>query len=119
MEQFLIYLWNISEGIRFLLFFVALLSSSVIIYLLLVSAFNSDFEWDKAKSYVYKGATLIAVFLILCTAIPSKQDLALIFLYPSTKQGTLNVVQSDTTKKMVEVFTGLLEQTYGVSKQNR
>lgn len=110
MEQFLIYLWSISEGIRFLLFVVALLSSSVIIYLLLAGAFNGTFEWDEVKSYVYKGATLIAVFSILCAAIPSKQDLALIFLYPSIKQGTLNVVQSDTTKKMVEVLNGYLDK---------
>ena len=37
-------------------------------------------------------------------------DLALIFLYPKIKQGTINVVQSDTTKKMVEVLNGYLDK---------
>lgn len=110
MEQFLIYLWSISEGISFLLFIIALLSSFVVIYLLLVVAFDGAIEWDEVKSYMYKSVAIAITFAILCAAIPSKQDLALIFLYPSIKQGTINVVQSDTTKKMVEVLNGYLDK---------
>lgn len=110
MEQFLIYLWSISEGISFLLFLVTLFSSFVAIFLLLAVAIDSYFEWDEVKSYVYGSGVMAIIFAILCTAIPSKQDLALIFLYPSIKQGTINVVQSDTTKKMVEVLNGYLDK---------
>lgn len=109
MEQFLIYLWSISEGIRFLLFIVVI-TSIVISIGICVGVAMDDYGWDEVKSYVHKGIAVAAVFSILCIATPSKQDLALIFLYPSIKQGTLNVVQSDTTKKMVEVLNGYLDK---------
>lgn len=54
-------------------------------------------------------AICLTAFL-LSAIIPSKQDLALIFLYPKIKQGTINAVQSDTTKKMVEVLNGYLDK---------
>ena len=110
MEQFLIYLWSISEGISFLFLIIASLSFFVVIWLLLTIAFDGDLEWDDAKSYIYRSGIMAIIFAVLCIAIPSKQDLALIFLYPSIKQGTLNVVQSDTTKKMVEVLNGYLDK---------
>lgn len=110
MEQFLIYLWSISGGISLLLFIIALLSFLAVFFLLLTFAFDDDFEWDKVKPYVYRSGVMTIIFAVLCTAIPSKQDLALIFLYPSIKQGTLNVVQSDTTKKMIEVLNGYLDK---------
>lgn len=109
MEQFLIYLWSISEGISFLLFLVTLFSSFVAIFLLLAIAID-NYQWDEVKSYVYGSGVMAIIFAVLCAAIPSKQDLALIFLYPSIKQGTINVVQSDTTKKMVEVLNGYLDK---------
>lgn len=117
MEQILIYLWSISDGISFLLFIIALLSFFVALFLLLSFAFSENIEWDDVKSYVYRGGIMAIIFAVLCIAIPSKQDLALIFLYPSIKQGTLNVVQSDTTKKMVEVLNGYLDKQLKELKQ--
>ena len=110
MEQFLIYLWSISEGVRFILFMIGLAAIVIISFVMICFIMDEYVKWDEIKSYVFKGTTIALTSFILCVAIPSKQDLALIFLYPSIKQGTLNVVQSDTTKKMVEVLNGYLDK---------
>lgn len=112
MEQFLIYLWSISNQISRFLFFVGGASVITVIVMLIeqLPYAVEDSEIDQIKRIILTSGIIGVIAFISCSLIPSKQDLALIFLYPKIKQGTINAVQSDTTKKMVEVLNGYLDK---------
>lgn len=112
MEQFLIYLWSISNQISAVLFFVGAASIITVIITLVTQlpCAVDDSEMDQIKRIILTPGIIGVIAFTLCSLIPSKQDLALIFLYPKIKQGTINAVQSDTTKKMVEVLNGYLDK---------
>lgn len=101
-EQIAIYLWSISENIKISL-------SMAGTFLLMLSPFLFMFadlgllDWNNAKDALplFKKVVIIgAVLIIFSLLIPSKKDLALIFLYPHIKNGTETVVKSETMNKM-------------------
>lgn len=56
--------------------------------------------------------------LIFAAFIPSKQDLAVILLYPAAKEGVQKVVQSETAQQLHEVGRLYLQKKIKELKTN-
>lgn len=106
-EQFLIYLWSISENIRNLLIGggVTLLFSAFIVFLSEQAEDDKDFWVDILRKLCVSG--VICIFLAIL--VPNKNDLALVFTYPYIKQGAEKVVQSGSVKKLCVISTKYLD----------
>lgn len=108
-EQLAIYLWSISTHIVGLLCVVGIILSGIFFVMGLGLALE-DIKGKKAKQVL----ALLIIGALLCfgisSLVPSKEDLALIFLYPKVKQGTIEVVQSAPAQKMVEVLNLYLDK---------
>lgn len=107
-EQFLIYLWSVSENVRILLGNIGylLLTLTGLSYFMMMPV-SGCLDWDTIKiNWLSINKKLLIVGIIttvLCSFIPSKQDLALIFTYPYIKKGVVNVAQSKQMQKLSEV----------------
>lgn len=106
-EQFLIYLWSISENIRNLFIggSTVLFFSAFIVFLGEKLEEDKDFWVDILRKLFVSG--VICMFLAIL--IPNKNDLALVFTYPYIKQGTEKAVQSETAKKLHIISTKYLD----------
>jgi hypothetical protein len=116
MEQFYIYLWAISENVKWMFYSIAFLSFVGIIFSPLICAMFSDFD-DSPADAIKKAkpaAITFAVIGIFCffigNLIPLKQDLALIWAYPYIKQGTEKAINSATSKKLLDVTNAYLDK---------
>ena len=119
-EQIAIYLWSISESIKTSLDMVGivLLVCSPAIFLL---ADTEYFEYNIKNVIPLFKKVLIAGFLVsmLALLIPSKKDLALIFLYPHIKNGTETVVKSETMNKMRKLTNLYLDEQIKNLKESK
>jgi len=120
-EQIAIYLWSISENIKISL-------SIAGTFLLLLSPFLFMFadlnllDYNSAKDalpLVKKTVIASSVLIILALLIPSKNDLALIFLYPHIKNGTETVIKSETMNKMRKLTNLYLDEQIKNLKESK
>ena len=116
MEQFYIYLWSISENVKWIFDSIVFLSFIGIICSPLVCAMFSDLD-DSPADILKKSKRSVITFIIVGSIsflignlIPSKQDLALIWTYPYIKQGTEKVINSATSKKLLDVTNAYLDK---------
>lgn len=108
MEQFLIYLWSITENFSEYLFnigMVTIFAGSLICVLISIC---EEKEYPPVRN-ILKCIITGLILVFLNTLIPSKQDLALIFLYPHIKSGAEIVVKSETSKKMLDLVNIYLD----------
>lgn len=110
MEQLLIYLWSVSENISSCLYLIAIICVVLIGLIYIAIVLDDDTTLSDVKHTLHRLKIIIFISVLLGVLIPSKQDLALIFLYPAIQQEAINVVQSDTTKKILEVLNGYLDK---------
>ncbi len=120
-EQIAIYLWSISESIQISL-------SMAGTFLLILSPFLFMFadlgllDLNSAKDafpLVKKTVIASSVLIILALLIPSKKDLALIFLYPHIKNGTETVIKSETMNKMRKLTNLYLDEQIKNLKESK
>lgn len=124
-EQLAIYLWSISENIKFSIItagFVALVLGNII-SLTKADVDKSELSYTDKKyetkvekiqkeliRNVITCTTTGALLLLTAGIIPSKQDLALIFAYPYLKSGAEQVIQSETMNKLVTISNKYLDE---------
>ena len=119
MEQFYIYLWSISEN-------VAISLGNISISLLIITPFLfpllyefSDMTSKEVLPVVKRTAISGLILLFIAILIPSKQDLALLFMYPYIKQGTETVIKSETLNKMKTMTNLYLDEQIKNLKEHR
>lgn len=106
-EQLAIYLWSITENVKFTLF-IMFISEILFGLFVIIAGFISD---ENLNDKIGVGLIIVGILCgIILPFIPPKQDLALILLYPKVKQGTIEMVQSDTAKKMKTVLDSYLDK---------
>ena len=96
MEQLAIYLWSISDNIKYLL---VLSGAAAILISVATLMCTEDFKQLLPKVVIAVGL----FFFVLAALIPDKRDLAVILLYPAAKEGVQKVVQSETAQQLHEV----------------
>lgn len=119
-EQIAIYLWSISESIKTCFGMVGWLlcmCSFLTFAFVDTDFFDNDFKnvIPVFKKILITGVTL-SIFALL---IPSKKDLALIFLYPHIKNGTETVVKSETMNKMRKLTNLYLDEQIKNLKESK
>lgn len=120
MEQFCIYLWAISENIRNFMLIVGLIPLIIAPFLFPLLYECTDMDFEKIVPIFIKTLVSGIVLVLLAMLIPSKQDLALMFMFPYVKQGTETVIKSETMNKMKQMTNLYLdEQIRNLSKGNK
>lgn len=120
MEQIVIFLWSISEGIK-----TSLNVIGVILFVgspFTLTLANTDYYECDVKNVIPLFKKILITGLLLLTfsrLIPDKKDLALISLYPHIKNGTETVVKSETMNKMKQLTTLYLDEQIKNLKENK
>lgn len=111
MEQLAIYLWSISDNIKNLFVFYGVVAIAIGTGVMIV---REDCTQLWAKVLLTTGL----FFFILAACIPTKQDLAVILLYPVAKEGVQNAIQSETAQQLHEVGKLYLQKKIKELKTN-
>lgn len=119
MEQFCIYLWAISENIRNFTLTVGLLASIIAPLLFPILYECSDMDMKDIVPIFAKTLASGLVLILLTLLIPSKQGLALMFMFPYVKQGTETVIKSETMNKMKQMTNLYLDEQIRNLKGNK
>jgi hypothetical protein len=111
-EQFIIYLWSISENVQLFLFLTGVFGTIFGTIGAAIICCESVSKWRFTSILV----PIICVFMLLFSnLIPSKNDIALIWAYPYIKQGAIQVVSNEQVKKLpdnvLKVANTYLEKT--------
>lgn len=126
-EQFVIYLWSISESVKA---FVSVLATMTLFagpfivsyiwenesnknpYQRCTEEFENHEEKIKKKAWHRIIVCVIISFILGLTAIliPSKKDLALILAYPYLKSSTEHTIQSGPIKKITKIANKYLDK---------
>lgn len=100
-EQFLVYLWSISEGVSIAFCLIGIFGGVIS----LVVLFASD---EKLLPFI--STCLCVVSLFLAALIPSKKDIALIWAYPHIKAGITNEKVQAMPNKILDLANGYLDK---------
>lgn len=115
MEQFLIYLWilltNTKETIS--IFINILIGLTLFVLLFRAIAFICAFTEEEKKTIIKtSNIVLIITFIsiIINILIPTKEQIALIFLYPTIKNTTIKTIQSKEFQKINNILNLYLDK---------
>lgn len=111
MEQLAIYLWSISDNIKYLL---VIYGGAAIV----VGSFAIIATEDFTRLFPKVIITMGLLSFVFAAFIPSKQDLAVILLYPAAKEGVSKIVQSETAQQLHEVGKLYLQKKIKELKTN-
>lgn len=119
MEQFIIYIWSISENIECFFLTVGLLLLIFSPFIIPMLRECTDMEDGEIFS-ILKKVFAIGIICVFCTTlIPAKKDLALLFMFPYIKQGTETVVKSETLNKLKTMTNLYLDEQIKNLKENK
>lgn len=108
-EQWAIYWWSISEGIKTFLEVIGTIITVAGPIGGCTLLCNSD--TSKCGKVTIISSSIIGILsLLLAVFIPAKQDIALIFAYPYMKAGVEQAAQSETVKKLSTISTKYLDK---------
>lgn len=107
-EQLIIYLWSISENIERIMLSIGLFFLGGVPVILSIHAEVNN-KGDLPLMPTISSVLIGLFFIVACNLIPSKQDLALIITYPYLKNGVTQVVESNTTTKLLQVSNKYLD----------
>lgn len=110
MEQFYIYLWSISENVTMFLLLIGIFLLITSPFLFLFLSELGDMTYKEVIPIFTKTIISGLIILIFSILIPSKQDIALLFMYPYIKQGTETVIKSETLNKMKQITNLYLDE---------
>lgn len=128
-EQLLIYLWallpNIKEATNVILLMTWVFSPFIIVLAIMlnINADKRSIPEQKTKKILNKinkiTLTTAITSTIIYVAIPSKEELALIFLYPTIKNTTINTIQSEKLKKLNTILDTYLDKQIKQLQKNK
>lgn len=108
-EQLAIYLWSISENIKYFLLIGG--GFCLILGPIIAGMCSTDINLEDYAGSILKDGIIVGVLSIfLGLFIPIKQDLALIFVYPYLKSGAEQAIQSETVKKITTISSKYLDK---------
>lgn len=105
-EQFMVYLWSISSGIKMFLYLTGAITG-LISFIVIICFLGCSYDEKKLKTkhwFLLLIPIILFFNIFISILIPSKQDLALIWAYPAIKSGITN-------KKVIQIPEKILDLT--------